>query len=123
ADRLAQLAQHLRLADVVEVDAPLGVVAGGGAVVVALVDLADLLRRCGGRHGGEGYALSRQPHCALRIPLWIQRPPFPIGNGRGCARGIAAGRAAPWKTLLGLETWPLPPLRVRPQVLAYACVQ
>ena len=50
AERLSQLAEHLRLADLAEVDAPLGVVAGGRAVVVAGVDVADLLRGVGAGH-------------------------------------------------------------------------
>src|SRR6185436_17793191 len=48
-ERLAQLAQHLRPADLAEVDAPLGVVVGGGAVEVAGVDVADLVRGIRGR--------------------------------------------------------------------------
>ena len=41
AERLAHLAEHLRAADLAEVDAPLGVVVGGRDVVVAGVDVAD----------------------------------------------------------------------------------
>ena len=50
AERLADLAEHLRAADLAVVDAPFGVVAGGGAVVVAGVDVADLV---GGRVWAE----------------------------------------------------------------------
>ena len=42
-EQLAQLAEHLALADLAEVDPPLGVVAVGGDVVVARVDVADLV--------------------------------------------------------------------------------
>ncbi len=54
AQELADLAQHLMAADLPEVDAPLGVVLAGGDVVIAGVDLADLLGggRCG--HGRRG---------------------------------------------------------------------
>ena len=43
AEHLAQLHQHLLPAGLAEVDAPLGVVAVGGDVVVARVDVADVL--------------------------------------------------------------------------------
>ena len=52
AERLAHLGGDLRLADVAEVDAPLGVVVVGRHVVVAGVDVADLLRVGKGCHGG-----------------------------------------------------------------------
>ena len=41
AERLAQLAEHLLAAGLAPVDAPLGVVVGRRAVVVAGVDVAD----------------------------------------------------------------------------------
>jgi hypothetical protein len=59
ADQLAELAEHLRLADLAEVDAPLGVVAGGGAVVVAGVDVADLFSSGRGRHRSRKCSLTR----------------------------------------------------------------
>ena len=43
AEQLAKLADHLRLSDLAEVDPPLGVVAGRCDVVVARVDVADLV--------------------------------------------------------------------------------
>ena len=49
AERLDQLQPHLLLAGVAEVDAPLGVVLVGGGVVVAGVDVLDVLGRGGGR--------------------------------------------------------------------------
>ena len=48
AERLDQLQPHLLLAGVAEVDAPLGVVFVGGGVVVAGVDVLDVLGRGGG---------------------------------------------------------------------------
>ena len=63
AEQLAQLAGHLRLSDLAEVDPPLGVVARRSDVVVARVDVADLIRGAGGRrcgclHGGRHITLS-----------------------------------------------------------------
>ena len=43
AERLAHLRQHLVVPELAEVDAPLGVVVVGRDVVVARVDVADLL--------------------------------------------------------------------------------
>ena len=55
AQRLDQLQAHLALADLAEVDAPLGVVLLGGGVVVAGVDVLDVLVSGGGGgwHGAE----------------------------------------------------------------------
>ena len=44
AEHLAQLAEHLGLADLAEVDAPLGVIARRGNVVIARVYVADFVR-------------------------------------------------------------------------------
>ena len=46
AEQLAELAEHLALADLAEVDPPLGVVRLGRDVVVARVDVADLVGCC-----------------------------------------------------------------------------
>ena len=50
AERLAQLRHDLSPTDGAEVDSPLGVVLGGGRVVVAGVDVADLGRCPRGAH-------------------------------------------------------------------------
>src|SRR4029077_16333318 len=74
----------LALADRAVVDAPLGVVAGGGPVVVAGVDVADLVGGWGGRsrHLGKGtLALMtgvlppgpRAPR-AVQMATWLARP-------------------------------------------------
>ena len=55
AERLAHLREHLLAADLAEVDAPLGVVVIGRHVVVARVDVADLLGAQGWRHGAAPY--------------------------------------------------------------------
>ena len=44
SDELAELPEHLRLTDLAEIDAPFGVVAPGRDVVVASIDIADLVR-------------------------------------------------------------------------------
>ena len=54
AEQLLDLAQYLGPADVAEVDAPLGVVLRGRHVVVAAVDVEDLLGRVGRGHGAHG---------------------------------------------------------------------
>ena len=55
AQRLDQLQPHLPLPDLAEVDAPLGVVLVGGRVVVAGVDVLDVVMGGGGGgwHGAE----------------------------------------------------------------------
>ena len=57
ADELAQLPEYLGLADLAEVDAPLGVVACRGDVVVARVDVPDLLRGESRLHTGAHITL------------------------------------------------------------------
>jgi hypothetical protein len=52
AERLAQLAHDLLDPDRAELDPPLGVVRRGGVVVVAGVDVEDLLDGCRRRHSG-----------------------------------------------------------------------
>ena len=52
--REAMASAGLRAADVAEVDAPLGVVLRGRHVVVAAVDVEDLLGRVGRGHGAHG---------------------------------------------------------------------
>ena len=59
AQQLVELAQDLGLADLPEVDAPLGVVAGSRAVVVTRVDVADLLGGGGSRHRARECSLAR----------------------------------------------------------------
>ena len=63
---LASFWPHLLLAGGAEVDAPLGVVLVGGGVVVAGVDVLDVLRRGGGGgwHGAELYAERRNARSA-----------------------------------------------------------
>ena len=73
AERLGDLAQHLLAADLAVVDAPFGVVAGGGAVVVARVDGADLLRGGGGR-GRHGAGVYARVHESVGAPAGPARP-------------------------------------------------
>ena len=54
-DGLADLDEHLLAPDLAEVDSPLGVVVIRGHVVVARVDVADLLCAQGWWHGGAPY--------------------------------------------------------------------
>ena len=64
-ERLAHLGEHLVVAELAEVDAPLGVVVIGRHVVVARVDVADLLgaeSRWHGRH----HILARRVRASLR---------------------------------------------------------
>ena len=53
AEQLLDLAEHLGAPDVAEVDAPLGVVVGRRDVVVAAVDVEDLVRCVRRRHAGR----------------------------------------------------------------------
>jgi hypothetical protein len=54
AQQLGELAEHLRPADPAEVDAPLGVVVVGRDVVVAAVDVEDVVGGGGRGHAGRG---------------------------------------------------------------------
>ena len=54
-DGLVDLDEHLLATDLAEVDSPLGVVVIRGYVVVARVDVADLLCAQGWWHGGAPY--------------------------------------------------------------------
>ena len=65
-----QLAAHLRAPDVAEVHAPLRVVALGGGVVVARVDVANGLRAGGCCHAAAVYAATlaaREPVVEKRV--------------------------------------------------------
>ena len=63
-ERLAHLREHLLAAELAEVDAPLGVVVAGRDVVVARVDVADLLGAQSGRHGRHHILARRARACA-----------------------------------------------------------
>src|SRR5206468_1344960 len=67
ADQLAQLAEHLRLADLAEVDSPLGVIARGRDVVVARVDVADLIGSPQSLHGD-----GRLPCRPMSVNAYVQ---------------------------------------------------
>ena len=56
AEGLAQLAGHLSLADVSEVDPPLRVIGGRRHIVVALIDVLDPVGALGGGHARGSYA-------------------------------------------------------------------
>src|SRR5262249_16778004 len=57
AEHLAELADDLSLTDLAEGDAPLGVVARGGDVVIAGIHIADLARGPQPLHGGRDITL------------------------------------------------------------------
>ena len=86
AEQLAQLAEHLRLADLAEVDAPLGVVALGGDVVVTRVDVADLVG------------------CAQRRP-W-RGADYPVGRDDRRPRPARPAAGVPPLELTGERTLP-----------------
>ena len=69
AERLAHLRQHLLAPELAEVDAPLGVVVVGRHVVVARVDVADLL---GGQSGWHGAAPYTRAPCSASPRLTLQ---------------------------------------------------
>jgi hypothetical protein len=84
AEQLLDLAEHLRAADVAEVDAPLRVVVGRRDVVVAAVDVEDLVGReakpvTSGARQGRG-------HPAASLGLLIPSP------ARARTRRAGAGR-------------------------------
>ena len=61
AEQLLDLAEHLGPADVAEVDAPLRVVVGGRDVVVAAVDVEDLVGRVGRGHAAASLGPAAHP--------------------------------------------------------------
>ena len=101
--RLAQLGQHLVLADLAEVDAPLGVVVVRGGVVVAGVDVADLGRCGGSRHRVAKGSVQRAG--ARDVP-----PTRPAGR-RAAARADRRAHAA--RRAGGELLVPPPPRRLR----------
>ena len=58
SEQLAELPEHLSLSDGTEVDSPLGVVAFGCHIVVASVDVPDLVGAAKCLHGGGDITLS-----------------------------------------------------------------
>ena len=85
AERLADLAEHLLAADLAPVDAPLGVVVRGRAVVVTGVDVADRVGRAGRSHQaleGNRNSASRERSparatIARPMPDMLDLPPGP----------------------------------------------
>ena len=119
AERLDQLQPHLLLAGVAEVDAPLGVVFVGGGVVVAGVDVLDVLGGGGGGGWHRRGTLRGTAQCtecrplAIRVPLrWPERVPAAEPAPRGAA--AAADRRADAARRAGGELLvPAPPRRLR----------
>jgi hypothetical protein len=71
AEQLAQLADHLALADLPEVDPPFRVVARRGHVVIARVDVADLIRASlsvGSHRLGSHRVASQRLHRGATLP-------------------------------------------------------
>ncbi len=117
AERLGQLLAHLLLAGGAEVDAPLGVVLVGGGVVVAGVDVLDVLGRGGGggRHRARnstriGVTHGAQPLNTVPAVDARVRPAEPARRGAAAAadRRADAARRARGELLV-----PAPPRRLR----------
>src|SRR5262249_40079692 len=84
AQQLAQLADHLRLADLAEIYPPLGVVAGCGDVVIARVDVANLIGAPECLHGGRHITLS--PCHWTRTFSRTSPPAYPRSSSPASAR-------------------------------------
>ena len=113
---LRELAAHLRLADVAEVDAPLGVVLGGRRVVVADVDVLDL--RSARAAGGHRRAMACRRHVVRPMIAGVaQCQPCPSYLQQNQPPGVPplalTGRAHPARRSRGELLVPAPPRRLR----------
>ena len=107
AERLGQLQPHLLLAGGAEVDAPLGVVFVGGRVVVAGVDVLDVLRR-GGRRGWH-----RRGTLRTTVHVRVEAEYLQENQPRRGAAAAADRRADAARRARGELLVPAPPGRLR----------
>ena len=103
AERLAELAGDLRLADVAVVDAPLRVVVLGGEVVVADVGVADARRRVcmGGRSLVPRLPPPMQETSSETSPRACRRSSSPASGRCPTCRRRTTGSAATWRSTSG----------------------
>ena len=116
AQRLGQLQPHLLLAGLAEVDAPLGVVFVGRGVVVAGVDVLDVLGRGGGGGRHRAGTLRGLAQSTARRAAIASRPWSGVRAAQPARRGAAAAadrRADAARRARGELLVPAPPGRLR----------